>query len=383
KRFMEQETLKALEKFNLKLDPRQEVSTLTIAEQSLVQIVKALYFKPKILILDEPTSALSIDQKDNIFRIIRELCQQNKTTILYVSHRLEEVMEIGDRVTVLRDGKYIDTKDIKDISVNDIVSMMVGRQITKINVEKDRKKGKQLLKVENLNRKNMLHNINFELAEGEILGFAGFVGSRRTELMRAIFGLDKINSGNIYIEGKKVKISSPKVAIRNGIGFIPENRKDDALIPLMSIAQNMIVLILKELSKFLFINKRKEKNAVSELIKKLAIKVSDSSNLITSLSGGNQQKVIIARWLSRKPKILICDEPTRGIDVGAKKEVHSILLELAKQGMGVIVVSSELPEVLSISDRIIVMHEGKITGEFSNEEATEEKVMMKAAALEE
>ena len=380
-KFMSEETAKLLQKFKLNCGPDDLVSSLSIAEQSIVQIAKAVYFQPRILILDEPTAALTNDQREIIFNIIRELKNNHQTTIIYISHRLEEVMEIGDTVTVLRDGQYITTEKVANLSIDAIVNLMVGRDIKKDENIVSYATEDTLLKVVNLSKKGKFENISFDLKKGEILGFGGFVGAGRSEVMMSIFGFDKPDSGEIFIEDKKVEIESPRDAIRNGIGLIPESRKDDALIETMSIEQNAQLVIIKQLIKGILIDRDAADRKMAEMVEKYKIKAGNVKNPILTLSGGNQQKVIIARWISNNPKILLCDEPTRGIDVGAKAEVYQILREIASQGIGIIIVSSELPELLALSDRIAVMHEGKLTGILNRDEASEESVMRYAAAV--
>lgn len=380
-KFMEQETEKLLKEFKLNRKPSELVGDLSIAEQSIVQIAKAVYFKPKILIMDEPTAALTNDQREVMFEIIQKLKKEIGTTIIYISHRLEEIMEIGDTITVLRDGQFVKTISVSDITVDELVSLMVGREITNENVI-SYNTGENLLTVKNLTRKGEFENISFELNKGEILGLGGFVGAGRSEVLMSIFGFNKPDSGEIFIEGKPVEIKSPSDAIKQGIALIPENRRDDALIEPMSIKQNAQVVILKDLVKGILIDKKLSNDKMDEMVEKYKIKANNVNLPILTLSGGNQQKVIIARWISNNPKILFCDEPTRGIDVGAKAEVYAILRSIAKQGIGIIVVSSELPELLALSDRILVMHEGRMTGQLMREEATEEKFMRLAAAVD-
>jgi ABC-type sugar transport system ATPase subunit len=379
--YMCKKTQELLDLFQLKLNPVQLIETLSIAEQSVIQIAKAVYFRPEILVLDEPTAALTNNQREVMFNIIKKLKEEQGTTIIYVSHRLEEVMEIGDRVTVLRDGHLIKTLDVADVDVKGLVTLMVGREIDYSKTNISYATDEILMQVKGLTKKSKFENVSFDLRKGEILGFGGFVGAGRTEVLMAIFGDMKADSGEIIINGKKSKIKSPSDSIKKGISLIPENRRDDALIAEMSIKQNALLVIIKELVEGIFINKKKAQATVNEMIKKYSIKAGNINDSIMSLSGGNQQKVVISRWISNNPKILLCDEPTRGIDVGAKSEVYAILRTIAKQGIGVVVVSSELPELLSLCDRIIVMHEGKITGELSREEATEEAVMLYAAKI--
>ena len=380
-KFMEKETEKLLEKFKLNRKPSDLVGSLSIAEQSIVQIAKAVYFNPKILIMDEPTAALTNDQRSVMFDIIKELKTKNNTTIIYISHRLEEIMEIGDTITVLRDGQFVTTERVADVTIDELVNLMVGREIDSNQDIPSYNTGEKLLEVKNLTRKGEFENISFELNKGEILGLGGFVGAGRSEVLMSLFGFNKPDSGEILINDKIVSIKSPKDAIDSGIGLIPENRRDDALIEEMSIKQNAQMVIIKDLVKGILIDKNLADKKMDEMVSKYKIKANNVNLPILTLSGGNQQKVIISRWISNSPKILLCDEPTRGIDVGAKAEVYSILRSIAKEGIGIIIVSSELPELLALSDRVIVMHEGRITGQMMRKEASEEKFMRYAAAV--
>lgn len=382
-KYMREKTKALLEEFQMKTDPGELVGNLSIAEQAIVQIAKAVYSKPSILILDEPTSAMTNDQREVLYRIVRKLVKEQQTTVMYVSHRLEEVMELGDRTTILRDGHFISTREIKDITIDDLVTGMVGRKIEKSAWKKSYATDEVLLGVKNLSRERKFKDVSFELRKGEILGFAGFVGAGRTEVLSAIFGADRPDSGEICVKGRRVNIKSPSDAIKNGISMIPENRRDDALISQMTIQQNAQMTIMKRLKNKLLINRKKALAVMDEMMAEYSIKAGNVKDSIMTLSGGNQQKVVIARWIANDPQILLCDEPTRGIDVGAKAEVYAILQKIASQGIGIVMVSSELPELLSLCDRIIVMHEGRITGEISREEASEEAVMRYAAAVAE
>lgn len=380
-KYMNSKTEELLDEFQLQLQPDRLVESLSIAEQSIIQIAKAVYFNPPILILDEPTAALTNDQREVLFRIVRKLVYENKTTVIYVSHRLEEVMELGDRTTIFRDGHFIETRNISEITMDDIVTSMVGREIDKSEWGKSFAKEEILLEVKNLSKKRQFTNVSFRLKRGEILGFAGFVGAGRTEVLNAVFGVNKPDAGDISINGRLVAINKPADAIRYKVSLIPENRRDDALIASMSVKQNAQMVIMDKLRKGLLINRRKSVEIMQQMMKKYFIKAGNIDDSIMTLSGGNQQKVIIARWIANEPQILLCDEPTRGIDVGAKAEVYAILRNIARQGIGIVMVSSELPELLALCDRIMVMHEGRITGELSREEATEEKIMKLAAAI--
>ena len=380
-KYMNKKTEELLEQFQLKAKATELLGNLSIAEQSMVQIAKALYAKPEILILDEPTAALSNNQREVMFDVVRKLVKEQQTTVIYVSHRLEEVMELGDRLTVFKDGRFVVTKRVADVTVDEIISLMVGREIDKSEWGKTYATDEVLMSVKNLSRGRRFQNISFELKKGEILGLAGFVGAGRTEVLQAIFGVDRPDSGEIYIKGKKVKIKSPRDAIRNHISLIPENRRDDGLVTSMSIKQNAQLAVPDLISTKGFLNRKKSDELMQKMIKAYSIKIGKPDDMILTLSGGNQQKVVIAKWISNSPEILLCDEPTRGIDVGAKAEVYAILRDIASKGIGIIMVSSELPELLSLCDRILVMHEGRLTGEIKREEATEELIMKCAAAV--
>lgn len=379
-KYMNEKTQELLEMFHLNAAPTDLLESLSIAEQSIVQIAKAVYFKPEILILDEPTAALTNDQRDVLFNVVRKLVNEQQTTVLYVSHRLEEVMELGDRTTILKDGQFVTTRNIKDITTDDIVTLMVGRKIETMEVE-SHATDEKLLEVKNLSSGRRFKDVNLTVHRGEIVGLAGFVGAGRTEVLTAIFGADKNATGEIYLKGEKVKIKSVKDAIKNRISMIPENRRDEGLITTMSIKQNAQVAIMDRISKRGFLNKKKSVEVMEDMIKKYAIKIGNMDDMILTLSGGNQQKVVIAKWIGNDPELLLCDEPTRGIDVGAKAEVYEILRRIASTGVGILMVSSELPELINLCDRIVVMHEGKVTGEVTRAEATEELIMKYAASV--
>ena len=381
KKYMNDEAAKLLKRFQLNLKPTQPVEELSIAEQSIIQIAKAVYYKPKILILDEPTAALTDDQRDVMYAVVRELVKTQKTTVLYVSHRLEECMELGDRATILRDGCFITTRDIKELTMDDIVTLMVGRKIDRSKKRESYVRDEVLMEVKHFTKKRQFEDVSFQLKKGEILGLAGFVGAGRTEVLTAIFGANRPDCGELYLEGKKVSVKSPADAIRHRISMIPENRRDDGLIASMSVQQNAQMVVLDKIKNGIFLNKKKSDALMTKMTSDYLIKAGNPSNSIFTLSGGNQQKVVIARWIANHPSILLCDEPTRGIDVGAKDEIYGILRKIASKGIGIVIVSSELPELISLCDRILVMHEGKITGEVGGDEATEAGIMRYAAAL--
>jgi ribose transport system ATP-binding protein len=344
----------------LNLDPRIKVSDLTVAKQQMVEIAKALSFNSEVLIMDEPTAALTDSEIEELFRIIRDL-RAKGVGVVHISHRLEELKQISDRITVMRDGKYIDTVKTQDATIDQIISMMVGRTIYEATPEVPEKPSEEvMLEVKHLNRGKVIRDVSFQLKKGEILGFSGLVGAGRTEVARAVFGADPIDSGEIYVHGKKVRIGSPSDAVKHGIGYLSEDRKRKFI--------NKIGWV-----KFSQIQARGR-----EMVTALAIKTPGLQQKVKNLSGGNQQKVIIGKWLTADTNILIFDEPTRGIDVGAKSEIYHLLNSLAQQGKSIIMISSELPEILRMSHRVVVMCEGRITGELNIAEATQEKIMQYA-----
>lgn len=374
-----EKSAKLFEDMNIKIDPRMKVSELSVAKQQMVEIAKALSFNSEVLIMDEPTAALTDKEIEELFRIIRDL--RNKGVgIVYISHRMEELMKISDRITVMRDGCYINTVNTKDTTIDKIISMMVGREIYETFDPKQVTSNNEIIfEVKNLNRGHLVKNVSFKLRKGEILGFAGLMGAGRTEVARAIFGADKIDSGEIYVNGKKVNINNPGDAVEYGIGYLSEDRKHYGCVLGMDIENNIVMASYKKYVGSLgFVNTSMTKSQANEMVNELKIKTPSLSQRIKNLSGGNQQKVIIGRWLTQDCDILIFDEPTRGIDVGSKSEIYKLLNDLVAQGKSIIMISSELPEILRMSHRIIVMCEGKITGELSAKEATQELIMQYA-----
>ncbi len=376
---------KALSKrIGLDRDPRALVRDLSVAEQQMVEIARALSMKSRLIVMDEPTSALSRSEVSKLFEIIRRLKREGISTI-FVTHRLEEVFEICDRFTVLRDGRLAGSGAIAGASLDDIIRLMVGRQLELLKPrETSYATGQTALAAQNISRRRKstdasaieLHDVSISVRKGEILGIAGLVGAGRTELARAIFGADKFDSGQVIIEGEPAKISSPQDAIHYGIGLVPEDRKQQALFLALAIRTNMSIASHDRISALrFFISERKEAALVEEYKKLLNIRMSSGDQLVGNLSGGNQQKVVLARWLALRPKVLIVDEPTRGIDVGAKVEVHNLLFQMAASGIAIIVISSELTEILSLADRIVTMREGRVTGEVSRTGATQERLM--------
>ena len=373
---------KARELFKvLKIDinPAEKIGNLTVGKQQMVEIAKAISSKAKVIIFDEPTAALTDSEIEELFKVIRDLKKQG-TGMVYISHRMDEINVISDRVIVMRDGEYVGTLITKECSKDDIIKLMVGRTIlgepkTASNVAKD---APVVLKCENLNRGKAVKNVSFELRKGEILGFSGLMGAGRTEVARLIFGADKKDSGKIFINGKEVNINTPEDAVAHGIGYLSEDRKRFGLIVEKSIEENTVISSLNDFVKGIFIDRAKSKEVSQKYVENLKTKTPSVSQLVKKLSGGNQQKVVIAKWLVRDSDILIFDEPTRGIDVGAKSEIYALMERLAKEGKSIIMISSELPEVLRMSDRVIVMCEGRITGTLDIAEANQEVIMESA-----
>lgn len=370
------QTQALFDSMRLKLDPRTRASDLTVAKQQMVEIAKALSFNSQVLIMDEPTAALTESEIEELFRIIHEL-QARAVGVVYISHRLEELKQISDRVTVMRDGRYVDTVPAAEMPISRIISMMVGRTIYESAPEVPADVGQPaVLEVKNLNRAGVLHDINFRVREGEILGFAGLMGAGRTEVARAVFGADPIDSGEIYVGGKRVKIHSPGDAVAHGVGYLSEDRKRYGLALGLDVEANIALASFKRfLDGSLLVNDKRMESNGKEYVSKLAIKTPSLRQRVRNLSGGNQQKVVIGKWLTADTQVLFFDEPTRGIDVGAKSEIYRLLNELAAQGKAIIMISSELPEILRMSHRIVVMCEGRITGELSAAEATQERIM--------
>ncbi len=366
------EMLKAL---NMEIDPTTPVNRLTVAKQQMVEIAKALSYDSEVIIMDEPTAALTESEIQELFKVIKDLRAKGHG-IIYISHRLDELSQICDRITVMRDGQYVDRKSMSEVTKEEIISMMVGRTVyerpkLESTVAKD---APLILDVKGLKGHNV-KDVSFDLKEGEILGFAGLMGAGRTETMRALFGADPKTGGQITVRGKKVSINSPGDAIANGICYLSEDRKGFGIATGLSVRDNVVMATLDEFTKGIFTDDKKIDEVTDEYIEKLGIKTPTRTQLIRNLSGGNQQKVVVAKWLVRNSDILIFDEPTRGIDVGAKQEIYHLMNELTKLGKSIIMISSELPELLRMSDRLMIMCEGQITGELDISEATQEKIM--------
>lgn len=373
KRRMRQEAEGLLQSLGLDIDVTRPVRTLGIAGQQMVEIAKTLRRNVDLLILDEPTATLSDREVERFFQAVRSL-KKSGVGIIYISHRLEEIPQIGDRVTVLRDGSTIRTLDVATSSRSEWVQMMVGRALDQIYPKATCKSGKEVLRVERLSATGRFQDVSFTLHEGEILSLAGLVGAGRTEILRAIFGADSYDSGDIYVQGKKVKIRRPADAVRLGIGFLTEDRKDQGLILHQSVQDNITLPILKNYVRWLVVNRKQVKLVAEEYRRRLNIKAPSVSVQAGSLSGGNQQKVVLSKWLAIGSRILMIDEPTRGIDVGAKSEIYQLIAGLVEKGWAILMVSSEMPEVLGVADRILVLSGGRVQAELSRAEATQEKI---------
>lgn len=377
-----QDAIALLKKVGLSINPTTKVGVLSVAQKQMVEIAKALSFQSKIIIMDEPTATLTSNEINNLFEIIDQL-KKDHVTVIYISHRLDEIFRLCDNVTVLRDGSVIETRPIRDITREEIISLMVGRSIENEYPKRNAYSPEKIvLQVKNLTIDGVFNDISFDLYEGERLGIAGLVGSGRTEIVRAIFGADKLSGGSIMLNSKHVTIESPRAAIRKKIALLTEDRKQQGLILPETISTNMSLAALRKVTKFGFINRNIEKNISKEYINKLRIKTPSTEQKTINLSGGNQQKVIIGKWLYTDANILILDEPTRGIDVGAKFEIYQLINQLADSGKSIIMISSELPEVTNMSDRLLVIHDGKLKSELTGEDMNAETIMKKAILKE-
>jgi ribose transport system ATP-binding protein len=371
-----------LKNLNLAIDPNAVVEKLGVGQQQMVEIAKALSLNSKLIIMDEPTAALTERESDHLFEFINNLRCMG-VSVLYISHRLEEFEHIADRITVMRDGKTVTTLQAKETTIPQLIKLMVGHELVNQFPRVDRKCGEVLFKAKGITRKGVFHDISFDVKSGEILGVSGLMGSGRTEIMQSIFGVERLDSGEIYIEGRKVDIRSPKDAIREGLGFVTEDRKKEGLVLCLSVEKNITLPNLKSVLKNLWhILLKKERDISEQYIAKLNIKTPSAGQLARNLSGGNQQKVVLAKWLLSKSKLFIFDEPTRGIDVGAKVEVYNLINELAADGAAIIMVSSELPEILGVSDRIMVLCRGEKMAELDPFSTTQEEILFYAAGGE-
>ncbi|MDH7484756.1 MAG: sugar ABC transporter ATP-binding protein [Anaerolineae bacterium] len=367
-----------LNALGVKLDPRTRVRGLSVAQQQMVEIAKALSLNARILIMDEPTSALTLRDVEDLFRITRRL-REAGTAIVFISHRLEEAFELADRITVLRDGHYVGTRPVPSTTTDEVIQMMVGRTLDTLFPKEEVEIGEVMLRVEGLTKEGLFHDVSFELRRGEILGLAGLVGARRTDVARAIFGISPADSGSIWVDSRQVRISNPQEALALGIVYVPEDRQQQGLVLPMDITQNITLPILREFARRGgWLDNSAERETAQEFAERLDVRAAGLWQKVQQLSGGNQQKVVLAKWLAARPHILILDEPTRGIDVGTKAAVHELMSKLAGQGMSILMISSELPEILGMSDRIVVMYEGRVTAHFTRQEATQEKIMAAA-----
>jgi len=366
-----------LDRLGIDVPERAMIADLSIAQRQMVEIAKALSYRARVIVLDEPTSSLTERETETLFRLMRSL-RQSRVTLIYISHRLEEIFELSDRVAVMRDGQLVDVRPVQELSPAEVVRMMVGRELTDFFLKTAVERGEVILSAQNLRSGRQLKDASFELHRGEIVGLSGLVGAGRTNLARALFGADRLEGGQILIDGRPVTLRSPHDAIRRGIGLVPEDRKSQGLFSGQSVRSNVAVTLMEKLSRFGFLFYKKIEQWVRQVIQRLQIRTPNLAQIVRNLSGGNQQKVVISRWLALNPRILILDEPTRGVDVGAKAEIHALMSELASQGMAILMISSELPEILGVSDRILVMREGRIVAEFNRQEATQDKIMQAA-----
>lgn len=370
------EARKLLQRYDLDIDPQTLVANLTIAQQQMIEIIKSITDKTRILVMDEPTSSLSDREVEAMFETTRGL-QRRDVGIIYISHRMSELFAISDRITVLRDGQYIGTRAAKGTTEDELVNMMVGRNLCSYytrsyndTVEED-----AVLKVEHLGRRGVFRDVSFTARRGEILGFSGLIGAGRSEVMRCIFGIDPYDEGEIYIDGRRVKIRTPGDAIRYGLALVPEDRKHEGLFLTESVRYNLSFRVMEQFIHALRVDRKKEDDLVQTYVRNLNIKTPTSRQKVKNLSGGNQQKVIIAKWLATAPKILILDEPTRGVDVVAKAEIYNIMNDLAARGVTIVMISSELPEIINMCDRVVIMSKGSVTGHMGKETLTQEKIM--------
>lgn len=373
-REMDKEAAELLAKLGLHVNPKTRAGDLSVGKQQIIEIAKAIASDAKYIVMDEPTAALTDREIKTLFKTIREL-KEKGISFVYISHRMEEIFAICDRITILRDGQYVGERNIPETNFDEIVAMMVGRELGERFPERRCKIGDVKLEVRNLTIKGLFENISFNVRKGEVVGVAGLMGAGRTELVETIFGYRKAQKGEIIIDGKKVSIKSPIDAMKHNIGYVTEDRKVKGLILDFSIQDNISLTNLKRVSSSGIMKKEKEQALVKQYIEQLRIRTSSPKQSVNSLSGGNQQKVVLAKWLGTKPEILILDEPTRGVDIGAKKEIYQIINDLAESGVAILMISSELPEIIGMADRVIVMHEGKLTGEVQKEDMTQELIM--------
>lgn len=379
KETMVKKTQEAFDEFGLSISPAAMVADLNIAQQQMVEIVKAISFQAKIVVMDEPTSSLSDKEVEALFEGIHRLTEKG-IGIVYISHRMSELQQIADRVTVLRDGEYVGTKVVAETTNDELIAMMVGRSLQNYYTRTYNECSETVLCVRDL-ESDKVHKISFDLKKGEILGFAGLIGAGRSETMKAIFGLDRVTGGSVMLEGEELAGKATADILKKGISLVPEDRKAEGIFPDMSIKFNMTLKVLSDFIKGVNVDLDKEASIVTQYMEELSVKAPSEETPIRSLSGGNQQKVIIGSWLASRPKVLILDEPTRGIDVGSKSEIYGMMNDLVRQGMSIIMVSSELPEIMNMSDRVVVMCGGRVTGMLDRSETTQEKIMQMAVKI--
>lgn len=374
KKTMHLKAKEALENLGVNINPKAIMGDLSVGQQQMVEICKALMVEAKVIIMDEPTAALTQSETKILFQVIRNL-KEKGVSIVYISHRMEEIFDLCDRITVLRDGEYVGTENISEIDMNGVVKMMIGRELGDRFPKRTCHIGEEVFSVENLNKEGLFKNVSFQLKKGEVLGVSGLMGAGRTEIMETIFGSIKKDSGIVYIEGKEINIKNPFTAIENGIAFVTEDRKTEGLMLEKSIEENITIANLDLISNNSVLSKNKIEDLSIRAVDKFRIRSTGIKHICQNLSGGNQQKVVLAKWVMETPKILILDEPTRGVDIGAKQDIYNIINTLAEEGVGIIMVSSELPEILGMSDRVMVVREGVVKGFLDIEEANQEKIM--------
>lgn len=374
RRALAQTAIDVLTALDARIDPRTQVGSLTVSQQQLVEIAKAYAAHPKIIVLDEPTSSLSEHEAQALFRVIQAM-RADGIAIIYISHRLREVLDLADQITVLRDGRQIETRPAAGLSAGEMITLMVGRDLTDVFPKTKVPIGEVVLEVDGLGRSGSFENVTLTVRAGEIVGLAGLVGAGRTEIARAIFGLDRADSGIVRVKGDDVHARTPRQGVRAGIAYVPEDRKRDGIVPSASIKDNIALPVLSAVSRAGWISRSREREVVSAKVDELGVAPPMIDRRVDTLSGGNQQKVVIAKWLATRPDVLVLDEPTRGVDVGAKADIHTIIGQLASAGVAILLISSELPEVLAVSDRIYVLHEGRVSAEFDRASADERSVM--------
>jgi rhamnose transport system ATP-binding protein len=381
-RQLHQDVRRLLGRVGLDLDPRERLRGLSVADQQLVEVAKALSLNARVVVMDEPTASLTPGEVDRLFGIVRQL-RDSGVAIVFIGHRLEEIFAVSDRITILRDGHYVGTFRTPEITANQVITHMVGRTLDTLYDREPGQIGQPRLEVRKLRRAGVFADVSFTLREGEIVGLAGLVGAGRTEVARAIFGIDRLDGGDIMVDGRLVRFNSPRAALRSGVAYLPEDRQAQGLVLPLSISKNVTLPILQEMARGGFLRPRRERALAEEYGKRLRLRARSVDQRASDLSGGNQQKVVISKWLATRPRILLLDEPTRGIDIGTKAEVHRLMGELARSGMAILMISSELPEVLAMSDRVLVMREGRLVAEMDGPNATQEAIIGAASGLAE